>query len=779
MADVLTAPTATADDLPSLLLVGAKPGSPATLVQLPVKRLLDLLSSSASGLARFATVALMQADTGRPDGTLAYVFANAGSPADPANGYYQRSGPNWVAAPWVGASFAQQIDAKVAASRDDLDARVAAGGALVDARGAAAGVTLDARAAAAGAALDVRVATGDAAKVSAQASAATALTQADRAGTFAGQLDRPDLAELRAVLASSASALAIVEATGAGANPAIFRSVAWTAGSIYVAEFLAKANGRPVLNVYCNASAVVDINFDLVGGVTTARTAGTASMERLGGGWWRCRLEWQATQTGSGNLQLRPSQDGVTFTYAGDGVSGVLVPDFDLRVKGAAVGLLPSRLLSDASWTKRAATIAPIAVRNAPIGGQLALLDERVTGLTTGPVPLAMIESTANSEHRLYRNVTVVAGRTYRLWAEVRASGRARTNLYAADAALTMNGEFNLATGAVTGSGAAIIARGGDEYRVEVVATATASKNLNAQIRLFPANGGAPYLGDGASGIHLLAAGWDEDGVTIGGSNAAALLSAAWVKNGVTLAPAVVPFQSAVQRAATDAVGRAAPAAVAAKPFAGMKWAALGDSITAQGKYTSALQARSGMILTNLGVSGQTIGTTAGTGASNDAVIRQKVNDIPADTQIVTLLGGINDFALQTPLGQFGDLTKATFYGAMHEIIRAIWEKVPNARLFVASPTPGGGTGSYGLSHGVAATRGAGLRVRDYQRVVREVCEWLGVPFTNVGQQCGINDRTANRLLFDGLHPGDAGGDVIAACWHADLVAKMAAGTPV
>lgn len=107
------------------------------------------LSSIGSGIERFATVALMNADTSRADGTLAYVYDNNGSPADPANGIYQwdDGGNAWVEADWYVAAVAAVVQPLVDEAegfrdeaegfRDDALAAfngvvVRGGGALID-----------------------------------------------------------------------------------------------------------------------------------------------------------------------------------------------------------------------------------------------------------------------------------------------------------------------------------------------------------------------------------------------------------------------------------------------------------------------------------------------------------------------------------------------------------------------------------------------------------------------------------------------------------------------
>ena len=60
------------------------------------------LSAIGAGFERYATLAELNANPGSADGELAYVFRNAGSTSDPANGVYQwnAAGNAWQLAPW-------------------------------------------------------------------------------------------------------------------------------------------------------------------------------------------------------------------------------------------------------------------------------------------------------------------------------------------------------------------------------------------------------------------------------------------------------------------------------------------------------------------------------------------------------------------------------------------------------------------------------------------------------------------------------------------------------
>lgn len=103
------------------------------------------LSAVGSGILRYATVALMNADTNEADGQLAYVYDNNGSPSDPANGVYQwdDGGAAWVVADWYFDSVAAVVqplvdDAEAAAAAADADRIAASNSAAAAAASAAA-----------------------------------------------------------------------------------------------------------------------------------------------------------------------------------------------------------------------------------------------------------------------------------------------------------------------------------------------------------------------------------------------------------------------------------------------------------------------------------------------------------------------------------------------------------------------------------------------------------------------------------------------------------------
>jgi len=184
----------------------------------------------------------------------------------------------------------------------------------------------------------------------------------------------------------------------------------------------------------------------------------------------------------------------------------------------------------------------------------------------------------------------------------------------------------------------------------------------------------------------------------------------------------------------------------------GKKWAALGTSITADNSYTTPLATLSEMTLVNLGVSGGSISTTSVYGPGQ---IYNAVANIPLDTDIVTIEAGINDFRGNSTLGQLGDTTTSTFYGALYAAINNIYADDINKTIILL--TPYGNTDNYALGNFETANNN-GVNIWEFVNAVREVGNWLGVKVIDVGGKSGIGGLTGSKFLSDGIHLNSTGG---------------------
>ena len=188
-----------------------------------------------------------------------------------------------------------------------------------------------------------------------------------------------------------------------------------------------------------------------------------------------------------------------------------------------------------------------------------------------------------------------------------------------------------------------------------------------------------------------------------------------------------------------------------------MTWAAIGDSITAQGSYLDTVSSMLGLgTRTIIATGGQKM--SGNSGMWTDAVI----NSIPSGTNIVTILAGTNDWAQSVALGTDSSSDTDTYKGAIRTAVEKIYTNYPFARLFFITPPYGELPGKITSDHWDNAwTNTLGLSVRDYAQAAQEVCEALGVPCLNLAASMGIgHENLSNFVKNDGgqVHPNAVGG---------------------
>ncbi len=199
-------------------------------------------------------------------------------------------------------------------------------------------------------------------------------------------------------------------------------------------------------------------------------------------------------------------------------------------------------------------------------------------------------------------------------------------------------------------------------------------------------------------------------------------------------------------------------------PWQGKSWNTLGDSITEPGRYQSLVTAALGLrCFTNYGKSATEICDGKSAQSSDQALyglpmcIRYAGMDPAAD--LVTVFGGTNDFGHNEPLGTPSDTTCATFYGALHVMLKGIIAANPAARVAVFTPLQRTFAGDPGV---VGMTNALGLRLVDYVDAIRDVAAVYSVPVLDLYRNAGISPENASHFLADGIHPNDAGYDRIA-----------------
>ena len=191
------------------------------------------------------------------------------------------------------------------------------------------------------------------------------------------------------------------------------------------------------------------------------------------------------------------------------------------------------------------------------------------------------------------------------------------------------------------------------------------------------------------------------------------------------------------------------------------KWNVLGDSITYghrtaipyHGTVLSLLKMGS---VNNYGVSGTTIGKT---NVENTNYMALRFSDMDNDVDLITVLGGTNDFGKNMTLGTIEDATVDTFYGAVRVLCEGLIDKYPTKTIAFFTP----------LQRSDLKTNTLGHTLIEYVDAILEVCALYSIPAFDLYRNGGIyadNPKVISALLSDKLHPDTAG--------HARIALKVA-----
>lgn len=142
-----------------------------------------------------------------------------------------------------------------------------------------------------------------------------------------------------------------------------------------------------------------------------------------------------------------------------------------------------------------------------------------------------------------------------------------------------------------------------------------------------------------------------------------------------------------------------------------------------------------------------------------DCCISYRVGISEGDYDYVFVAGGTNDYSLQTPLGEIGDKSSGTYYGALNVTAAMIREKYPEAKVIFITPI--------NQCRNIYNTRikkvipldtyrDAIYRIADYYSF--DVVDGRAIPFPD--ENGSDNDR--DLLISDGVHPTVYGHEVFA-----------------
>ncbi|MBR5289500.1 MAG: DUF4886 domain-containing protein, partial [Erysipelotrichaceae bacterium] len=228
--------------------------------------------------------------------------------------------------------------------------------------------------------------------------------------------------------------------------------------------------------------------------------------------------------------------------------------------------------------------------------------------------------------------------------------------------------------------------------------------------------------------------------------------------------------------------------------FEGKTLVAIGDSITAGVKvtkgetdYSTLIGKELGMTVVNRGASGTTFATGGPVSSSFS-----KLNNLPTDTDIVTIALGINDFSHAVKdgyyqgklkyesdmncyeLGTVNSTDTTTIYGALHMWANKIvelkeTETYEDVQFYFITPL----ITSWNVS--ISSKRDwnqskeniHGIKVRDICNAIIEIAEMYDIQVIDLNITSGLyynseTDNTIDKFGGDGVHPGETGHQMMA-----------------
>lgn len=181
----------------------------------------------------------------------------------------------------------------------------------------------------------------------------------------------------------------------------------------------------------------------------------------------------------------------------------------------------------------------------------------------------------------------------------------------------------------------------------------------------------------------------------------------------------------------------------------GLKLCCLGDSVTNQSQYGSAIADKYNM--TNIAGGTDGASYTSATGLNSNQIAYNKVNSLDANTDVVVLMFGTNDISNSRTIGSFTDNDLTTLYGALRKTYDLLTTKFSGKRIgVVTSPQRNFNTVSYDIW-------------KQYNDVIKKMAMLYKIPVLD-GEYAGLVYGLANDYshFTDDVHPASAGAAALA-----------------
>ena len=202
-------------------------------------------------------------------------------------------------------------------------------------------------------------------------------------------------------------------------------------------------------------------------------------------------------------------------------------------------------------------------------------------------------------------------------------------------------------------------------------------------------------------------------------------------------------------------------ASQSSKPYLDVKWTVVGDSLTETNSrstkfYHEYIADELGFDVTNMGVSGTGYARTS----ENNTAFYQRINNIPLDTEVVTIFGSFNDLGSPLPLGTSRDTGTETIAGCINTTLDNLNTKLPLVPVGIIAPTPWHTTRPW-----LKESQGS-----LYVELLIQICMDRGLPLLDLYHTSGLRpwEESYRTLVYDkdpvgnGTHPNEIGHELIS-----------------
>ena len=145
----------------------------------------------------------------------------------------------------------------------------------------------------------------------------------------------------------------------------------------------------------------------------------------------------------------------------------------------------------------------------------------------------------------------------------------------------------------------------------------------------------------------------------------------------------------------------------------------------------------------NAGINGSTL-------VENTDNLTCIVNTVKSEVQkydIISVMGGVNDYNRNYPLGGFGDNTTSSIYGSLDVLATTLKANNPNAFIFFMTPYQSGYTGN------CLDNNSAGYNLLDVANAVKAVANKYGIPVLDMFNEGKFEIYGMYAENSDKIHP--------------------------